>query len=295
MIIDEIKKQKRLMVVERRLADLDAHYTRMPDDAVLNYAQNIVRNECQVVTLAYRASAYAGLDVRELFIDGSVYAISSVMDILPSVVWHLNTYKGEYIIAFDNDKMMPWIRRKNPHLDIGYSIYSGNVEFEVDSVTDAVYKAQRLLLLCGIELDRIAVCFSGNRRSEVIELRMLREMRRHAKTVAEKERSARERRAALEVKNRRKALQDQRNDKRRRAKATERAAAAQRIVRWSGCQSSSKVLHPRKSHVDMAALMSEISSPSGAAWNTYRGTPVFVTCGGTVGSRQEVLSGEDSF
>lgn len=279
MIIKEEAKRKRQAIVEQRMTKPDLHYTRKPSESVENYADNIVCNRKKVVTLAYPAHAFEGLRVSELFIDGRLYAISSLADILPTVVWHVNVYMGDLMIALESDGLVPWIKRRNPHLDLDYSIYSGNIELECGNIVNSIAKAQWLLLFCGLELDRIALLIDPGSSADVIRLR---KQRRSAILVKEQRAHEAEQRKIREQREREKVA-------RAKARAEERASASVKLERW-GKKAKKQPQH----EINIASVMSMMSSTAGAAWNTYNNAPIIVSCGGVIGTRSEMLSGEDS-
>lgn len=279
MIIKDEEKRKRLAIVMRRMTNPNLHYTRNPSEAVENYADNIVCDRKRVVTLAYPAHAFERLRVSELFIDGRLYAISSLLDILPAVVWHVNMYMGDLMIALESDGLVPWIKRRNPHLDLDYSIYSGNIELECGNIVNSIAKAQWLLLFCGLELDRIALLIDPSSAADVIRLRKLR---RSAILAKEQRTHEAERRKIREQREREKAA-------RAKVCAGERASSSAKLKRW-GKKASKQSRH----EINIASVMSMMSSTVGAAWNTYNKAPIIVSCGGVIGTRSEMLSGEDS-
>lgn len=173
-----------------------------------------------------------------------------------------------------NDGLVPWVKKKDPHVELDRSIYSGDVELEVDDVVDAIEKAQWLLLFTGIELDRVAfrhdasnanvLCLKKRRRAQVLGI----ELQHKAAKKAAKQRVIVEQRAKELIQKARSQIDE----------------LAQRAPKASS--------RHRRRH-DSSLVMSGLNDSKSAAWNTKNGAPIIVSSGGVVATRREVLSGED--
>ena len=277
MIFDQEQLIKRTWIITKRMRSPELHYTRRPPAEVVRYATNIVKDEKRVVTFAYPASSFVGLKVREVFIAGRIYELTSLWDVLPTILWHLNVYHGDVVIAMANDGVVPWVKKKDPHVELDRSIYSGDVELEVDDVVDAIEKVQWLLLFTGIELDRVAfrhdasnanvLCLKKRRRAQVLGI----EAQNNAAEKAAKQRALLERRA--------------------KALTAQMQKAKSQIEKLAQCPPKVSSRHRRKH--DFSSIMSGINDSKSAAWNTMNGAPIIVSSGGVVATRREVLSGED--
>lgn len=277
MFIEQERLIKCLSIITKRMNSPERYYTRHPPIDVEHYAAEIVRDKNSVITFAYPASSFIGLNVQELFIAGRVYALSSLCDILPTILWHLNAYYGEVIIAMENDGLIPWIKRKNPHLELDYSIYSGNIEIDVDDVNDSLEKAQWLLLFTGIDLDHVALRYYDS-TAHVLKLKNIRK----AQIVGRD----------LKLKAAEKAKKRQQNQKQVDGEFKRRMKKAMlRFEKWSQYEPTTPTGH--RWMINLSSIVANYDDSRSAAWNTRHGAPIIGSSGGVIGTRREMLSGED--
>lgn len=294
MIIKREKLKARIERIKPILSSPETNYGFGLAEEVDRYAKATAASVCETVTsFAFHASDFVGVNFREICIEDCLYSVSCARDILPTVLWHVNCHRGEYIVALYNDMMLPWIKLKNPHLDIGYSIFSGQVELDCRGVDNEIAIAQFLLLLVGIDLDKVGVKFNkGLRFPNGVE----QKIRNHEKAVARAKQAEKAHRRKIEARRERKAKEavwrQEHAEKFAMIQAKVHAEYEARMALWREKNKIDKRVFRRRS-VNFVHIMSEIRSVF--AWHQQNvSSPRIVLAGGVVASRSEVLSGEDS-
>lgn len=294
MIIKRERLRAKIDKIKPILSAPEVYYGFEPSEEVRQYAKATVASSNETVTsFAFHALDFVGVSFKEMCIEDCLYDISGARDILPTVLWHVNCHKGEYIVALSNDRMLPWIKLKNPHLDIGYSIFSGQVELDCRGAGNEVAIAQFLLLLVGIDLDKVGVKFKKEWRfPNGVE----QKIRKYEKSVARAKQAETARKRKLEERRERKAKQDAwrqtHAEEFARIQAKARAEYEARMAAWREKNKIDRRVF-RHCSVNFAHATSE--TRSAFAWRQQNvSSPRIVLAGGVVASRSEVLSGEDS-
>jgi hypothetical protein len=277
MIVNRKKLDLRLRKIREIIINPESYYQYELSEDVKKYsASALCEKKERVVSLGFQAPLFEGLQVRELFIQGSIYSIRDVYDIFPTVLWHLNCYKGEYIIAFFNDRLMPWLKLDNPFVDVGYSIFSGHITIDCRSLSEAIYIAQELLLLIGIPLNAV-----GIRCKKTGDSKLVKKLKQYYRKKQEERVREESLRLAEERKREKAENQKRLNAQRQANRGTE---GKRKVEGWA-----------KTSKEDLRFYKKMCVSASKFAWQQNSTSPRTVLVNGVLTTLGEVLSGEDCY